>query len=165
MSKGKETCRCGYWGQGIPWIYNEVICFNIYDTGIKYSSKESSKSHRDLCNNLNGDIIEYVDDYSFRMTVLRGRLVVNRNLLTLHRSRKPLTSKHTILLESLLKKYDMLDARLFVPGYKDDINLLPIYNSKLLLKVTLPFDNGEPIDIHTCDPMIKRFVREGLKYR
>ena len=140
-----------------------VITFNIYPDSIYYIIKNIP--HKFLYKHKHSSVIGIDTDVHPNSYTTSGRLYKSYDLITLHspRHEKIVTSDQVKLFNQLLQQFKMLDSLLYIRNIiDDDFDKLPRYNSKLLLKVPLPFDNGEPIDLHTCDPMIKRFVRTGL---
>jgi hypothetical protein len=146
-----------------------IITFNIYPESIYYIIE--NVFHKSLYKHEDSNIIGIVDpDIHAGSYTACGRLYKDNDLITLRpissRKQQMVTSHQVELFNQFLQRFKMIDSLLYIKGIMDnDFDKLPKYNSKLLLKVPLPFDNGIPIDTHTCDPMIKRFVREGLKYR
>jgi len=143
-----------------------VITFNIYQNNIYYIIKNIP--HKCLYKHKYANVIGTDTDVHPLSYTTSGRLYKNYDLITLHRSghKKLITITQVELFNQFLQRFKMTDSLLYIKGIIDnDFDKLPKYNSKFLLKVPLPFDNGTPIDVHTCDPMIKRFVRDGLKYK
>jgi hypothetical protein len=142
-----------------------IITFNIYLNGLAYIDK--FEFHAKVTNNYLHKILgkpEYRN--GFLDIKLRGRLYPEKKLIVLYKPRFKISIKESLLIDELIKIFKLSSAVIYIDKLiENDFDELPLYNYDIIESMAINNwykDSG--IDLHICDPRIKKFIKEGMKY-
>ena len=142
-------------------VCNNCITFNVYLNGILYvpefvyhkdvfDSKSSSKL---------GNPVAKKNMHSIK---IRGRLLNDDRLIAMHTPRDTLTVDEVDMLHKLIQMYNHTNSKIFIGNYTEDsFDKIPTYSYEYIKRVLVREDICDIINMHTCDPMIKNFIKRS----